>query len=309
MAPIETKMKANGDRPALGYIGLGLMGAPMAGRLLDAGYGLRVWNLTAAKWAPLVERGALSVDSPRVLSEASVIVFMCLTDSKAVEAVVFGPDGVAEAQGTASGVAKILVDFSSMRPDLTRQWEANLRKANGMGWLDAPVSGGVPGAGQGTLAIMAGGEREDFDRAAPVVAHLSQRFTHMGPSGAGQVTKLCNQIISGGTMLLIAEAVALAERSGVDANRLNEALKGGFADSIPLQLLAPRFASRTYEPPLGQLHTMLKDLDTVSDVARRAGMPAPMTAAALALMRRLADEGHADDDITVLCRLYDDQTP
>jgi 3-hydroxyisobutyrate dehydrogenase len=141
------------------------------------------------------------------------------------------------------------------------------------------------------------------------VAHLSQRFTRMGPSGAGQVTKLCNQIISGGTMVLIAEAVALAERTGVDASRLNEALKGGFADSIPFQLLAPRFASRTYEPPLGQLHTMLKDLDTVSDVARRAGVPAPMTETALALMQRLADAGHGDDDITVLCRLYDDETP
>ncbi len=298
------KTKSDGDRPALGYIGLGLMGAPMAGRLLDAGYGLSVWNRTRAKMTPLVERGARAMASPRALAEASDMVLMCLTDAKAVEAVVFGPDGVA----TARGAAKILVDFSSMRPDLTREWAAGLRKANGMGWLDAPVSGGVPGAGQGTLAIMAGGEPEDFHRAAPVVAHLSQRFTHMGPSGAGQVTKLCNQIIAGGSMVLIAEAVALAERTGVDASRLNEALKGGFADSIPLQLLAPRFASRTYEPPLGQLHTMLKDLDTVSDVARRAGVPAPMTATALALMRRLADDGHANDDITVLCRLYDDET-
>lgn len=289
-------------KPKLGYIGVGLMGGPMTARLLDAGYEVTIWNRTAAKMEPLVSKGAKAADGPRGVADSADIVMMCLTAAPAVEEVVFGAGGVAE--GAAPG--KVLVDFSSMRPDLTREWAERLRADTGMGWVDAPVSGGVPGAEQGTLAIMGGGAQEDFDKVAPVVAHLSSRFTLMGPNGAGQTTKLANQIVSGGLMMIIAECISFAKKAGVDAAKIPEALKGGFADSIPMQLFGPRFAAEQYEPKLGEISTMLKDLDTVWDVAREANAPIPMTAQTLELFRLLSSKGYADEDITVLTKLYND---
>jgi 3-hydroxyisobutyrate dehydrogenase len=287
-------------KPVLGYIGIGLMGAPMTRRLLEAGYRVAIWNRSAEKMKPLLERGAVAAPSPRGVAEAADIVMMCLTAAPAVREVVFGANGVAEAPGR----GKRLVDFSSMRPDLTRDWSAELSARTGMGWIDAPVSGGVPGAEKGTLAIMAGGSAEDFAAVQPVVKHLCQRFTHMGPSGAGQTTKLVNQIIVGTGLVTLAEALAFAARAGVDATRIPEALKGGWADSQPLQIIGPRLAAGQLEPKLGELHTMVKDLDTAADVAREAMAPAPMLSQALSLMRVLMTRGHALDDIGVLGRLY-----
>lgn len=288
-------------KPRLGYIGLGLMGTPMAGRLLAAGYRVAVWNRSADKMKPLVEKGALPAGSPREVAEQADIVMMCLTAAPAVREVVFGPGGVAEAQGA----GKRLVDFSSMRPDLTREWSAELRRENGMGWVDAPVSGGVPGAERGTLAIMAGGAQADFDAVKDVVAHLSSRFTLMGPSGAGQTTKLVNQIIVSATIMTLAEAFAFAERAGVDPARIPEALKGGWADSLPMQIFGPRFARHQIEPKLGDLAIMVKDLDTVADVARSVNAPLPMMSAGFALMRLMMAHGHAHDCLTAVCTLYE----
>jgi 3-hydroxyisobutyrate dehydrogenase len=287
-------------KPVLGYIGLGLMGGPMTARLLAAGYRVHVWNRSAEKMAPLLARGAVRAASPRAVAEAADIVMMCLTAAPAVHEVVFGPHGIAEAQGR----ARYLVDFSSMRPDLTRDYAAKLRAANGMGWVDAPVSGGVPGAEAGTLAIMAGGAEADFAAVQPVVAHLSNRFTLMGPSGAGQTTKLVNQIIVGSGLVVLAEAVAFAERAGVDARRLTEALGGGWADSKPFQVFAPRFAAGQMEPRTGELQIMVKDLETVRDVGRAAKTGLPMVNLALELMHLLVARGHGADDITVLRKLY-----
>lgn len=290
------------DKPRLGYIGMGLMGGPMTARLLDAGYQVTIWNRTAEKMAPLLDKGAVAADGPRAVAEASDIVMQCLTAAPAVEAVVFGPGGVAETGAT----DKVLVDFSSMRPDLTREFSRRLKEQCGMGWVDAPVSGGVPGAEQGTLAIMAGGEEADFGRVKDVVAHLSSRFTLMGPSGAGQVTKLCNQIMAGCTMTLVAEMVSFGRRAGIDPGRLVEALTGGWADSKPFQIFTPRMAARTIEPKLGELAIMVKDLDTVWDVARQAGAPVPMTATALGLMRQVVARGEANEDIGILSKVYGD---
>jgi 3-hydroxyisobutyrate dehydrogenase len=287
-------------KPVLGYIGLGLMGGPMTARLLAAGYRVHVWNRSAEKMAPLLAQGAVRASHPRAVAEAADIVMMCLTAAPAVHDVVFGPHGVAEAQGR----ARHLVDFSSMRPDLTRDYAARLRAANGMGWVDAPVSGGVPGAEAGTLAIMAGGAEADFAAVQPVVAHLANRFTLMGPSGAGQTTKLVNQIIVGSGLVVLAEAVAFAERAGVDARRLTEALGGGWADSKPFQVFAPRFAAGQMEPRTGELQIMVKDLETVRDVGRAAKTGLPMVNLALELMHFLVARGHGADDITVLRKLY-----
>jgi 3-hydroxyisobutyrate dehydrogenase len=279
--------------PALGFVGLGLMGAPMTRRLLDAGYGVTVWNRTRAKIEPLLEMNAVEADGPAAVTAGSDFVLMCLTDADAVEAVVFGAGGV----GEAAGRGKILVDFSSMAPDRARAMAGRLKSETGMGWIDAPVSGGVKGAAEGTLAILAGGAAEDIERARPVLAHLSQRVTHMGPSGAGQVTKLCNQVIVGSAIATIAEAVRLAEASGVDAKSLSEALAGGFADSAPLQIFGPRFAERTTKPLLGHVYTMLKDLDAANALGAANLAPLPMAATAAELLRRAAANGFAEEDI------------
>ena len=288
-------------KPRLGYIGLGLMGAPMTRRLLDAGYTVAVWNRSADKMRPLLARGAAAGASPREVTERSDIVMMCLTAAPAVREVVFGPRGLSEA----AGAGKRLVDFSSMRPDLTREWSAELRRKNGMGWVDAPVSGGVPGAEKGTLAIMAGGEQADFDAVKDVVGHLSARFTLMGPSGAGQTTKLVNQIVVSATIMTLAEAFAFAEKAGVDAARIPEALKGGWADSLPMQIFGPRFANHQVEPKLGDIAIMIKDLDTVAEVARAADAPLPMMSTGFELMRLLVARGHAHDCLTAACKLYE----
>jgi 3-hydroxyisobutyrate dehydrogenase len=272
------------DRPRLGFIGLGLMGLPMALRLREAGYALGVWNRSAAKTEAVLRAGASVAASPAEVARSAEIVFLCLTDSAAVEQVVFGSDGLAAAPGD----GRIVVDFSSIAPAATRDIAARLEAANGMRWIDAPVSGGTKGAAEGTLAVMAGGAQADFERVRPCVLAMAQRFTLMGPLGAGQTTKLCNQVIVGSAMCVLAEATRLAVNAGIDPLLLPQALAGGFADSKPLQLFVPRMAQAIHEPPLGHTHTMLKDLDTVVELARETGTPVPMAALAAQTFRLLA---------------------
>lgn len=287
----------------LGYIGIGLMGRPMTLRLLAAGHEVAVWNRSRDKLAPVVEKGAKAVDSPAAVARAADIIMMCVTDQKAAEEVLFGADGVVE--GGAKG--KLVVDFSSIAPDSARAFAQRL-SGKGMGLVDAPVSGGVPGAEKGTLAIMAGGRAEDIERARPIVMLMAQRFTRMGDSGAGQATKLCNQVIVGSLLPVIAEAIRLAEAAGVDAKMLPEALKGGFADSLPLQIFGARMAARNFEPPLGSNATMLKDLENAATVARQFGVPLPMARTAAELYRLLEAQGKADRDPAVLVDLLKGKT-
>ncbi len=282
----------------LGYIGVGLMGRPMVRRLLAAGYEVAVWNRSREKLAPVVEKGAQAVESAAAVARAADVVMMCVTDQNAAEIVVFGRDGIA-AGGSAG---KLVVDFSSIAPDSCRDIAARLEAACGMRWIDAPVSGGVPGAEQGTLAIMAGGSEADIERVRPVIAHVAARFTRMGDVGAGQTTKLCNQIISGCSFPVIAEAVRLAEAAGIDASRLFAALAGGFADSKPFQVFGPRMASRTFEPSLGDSSVLLKDLDNAAAVAKKFGVPLPMARAASEQYRQLLARG-GDPEPTQLIKL------
>ena len=265
----------------LGYLGMGLMGLPMSLRLRAAGHALCVWNRSPAKTAPARAAGASVAASPAEVARGADIVFMCLTDAAAVEEVVFGEGGLASAPGE----GRIVVDFSSVTPEATRDIAARLAAANGMRWMDAPVSGGTKGAEEGSLAIMAGGSQDDFERVRPYVLQMAQRFTLMGPLGAGQTTKLCNQIIVGGTMAILAEATRLAANSGIDPLLLPQALAGGFADSKPLQLFLPRMAQGIHHPPIGHTYTMLKDLDSVVELARQTGTPVPMTAVASQMFR------------------------
>ena len=287
------------QKAKLGYLGLGMMGFPMTRRLVNAGYDVTIWNRSAGKAAALVEAGARLASLPREVAEAADIVFMCLTDAAAVEEVVFGRDGLA----TVAGRGKLVVDFSSIHPDAARAIAARLKAANGMGWVDAPVSGGSKGAEEGTLAVMAGGEAADVERARPYVLAMARRLTHMGPVGAGQTTKLCNQIIVGCAMTVLAEATRLAVNAGIDAGKLPEALAGGFADSIPLQLFVPRMVQGIHSPPLGHIATMLKDLDTVVEVARDTSTPVPMSALASQLFRLGKAARGADVDALEIYKL------
>ncbi len=231
-SPTAVERKAGAamsDSPKLGYIGIGLMGRPMTLRLLAAGYKVAVWNRSPEKLAPVVAKGAIAKESPAAVARYADIVMMCVTDQKSVQEVLFGAGGISE--GAVEG--KIVIDFSSIAPASAREYAARL-EALGMGYIDAPVSGGTPGAEQGTLAIMAGGKAAQIEFVRPLMAELSSRFTRMGESGAGQVTKLANQIIVASLFPVIAEAMRLAEAAGVDAARLPEALQDGFADSKPL---------------------------------------------------------------------------
>ena len=224
---------------------------------------------------------------------------MCLTDAEAVEDVVFGAAGLA----TVPGAGKLVVDFSSIHPDSTRAIAARLRTANGMDWIDAPVSGGSKGAEEGTLAVMAGGDTAAIERVRPYILAMARRLTHMGPTGAGQMTKLCNQVIVGCAMAVLAEATRLATNAGIDAGRLPEALAGGFADSIPLQLFVPRMVQGIHSPPLGHVATILKDLDAVVDVAQQTSTPVPMAALASQLFRMAKTSRGADADALEIYKL------
>ncbi len=291
------------DLPSIAFAGIGLMGLRMCRRLLAAGYSLTVWNRSPDKCTPLVEAGARQANSPAELCATADIVLLCLADTDVVREVVFGPGGIAE--GAREG--QLLVDHSSLEPAATRAMASDLEARSGMRWIDAPVSGGTAGAEAGSLAIMAGGRAEDIERVRPVLMNLGQRLTRMGDVGTGQVTKACNQMIVACNALVIAEVVALAERSGVDASLIAPALAGGFADSKPLQILAPQMAASEFEPIKWHVRTLLKDLDTAVQLSREEGSATPITGLAAQLMRLHGSQGYLEQDPATLVKMFREQ--
>ena len=286
--------------PTLAFAGIGLMGLPMSQRLLAAGYPLSVWNRSLDKCAPLQALGAQVMASPAQLCAQADIVMLCLANTEVVREVVFGPGGIVET----AKPGQLLVDFSSLEPAATREMAAELQARCGMHWVDAPVSGGTPGAANGTLAIMAGGRVEDIERVRPILAHLGHRLTRMGDVGAGQVTKVCNQMIVACNALVIAEVVALAEQAGVDASLIAPALAGGFADFKPLQILAPQMAESQFEPVKWYVRTLLKDLDTAVKLSQQVGSATPLSGLAAQLMRQHGSQGNHERDPATLVQMY-----
>lgn len=284
----------------LGFAGIGLMGNPLVARLLAAGHSVHVWNRSPDKLERVLAAGATAAATPAALFEPCDVVFLCLADTQAVHDVVFGEHGLASAP-PAHASPRLVIDLSSIEPGASRDIAARLRRANGAHWVDAPVSGGVIGAEQGTLAVMAGGDPDDVDAARPLIAAFARRCTHMGPIGAGQLTKLCNQMLVGCNVLVLAEVMALARRAGIDAERLPAALAGGFADSIPLQMTGPMMATDATQPLRWRVRTLLKDLDTAIASAREFDSATPLTALAAEQLRA---HPLPDADPATLVQLY-----
>lgn len=288
--------------PRIGFIGTGLIGTPMVRRLLECGLSVSVWNRTIEKAAALVHDGATLAESPRALAESCDVVCLCLTNTLAVHDVVFGAQGL----DAVLRRGQLLIDLSSIAPDRTRDMAFRLARECGAHWIDAPVSGGLPLARAGRLIVFAGGRAADIARATPVFDALAQRVTHMGGHGAGQLAKSCNQMIVACNLVAIAEMLAFATTSGIDATQLPAALAGGFADSLPLQIFGSRMAAGVDTPRIGGLGTFRKDIDQVVRLAGECGAYAPMATRAAEIMQEASrsDSIGADPDVSRIIRLF-----
>ncbi|MBM3368526.1 MAG: NAD(P)-dependent oxidoreductase, partial [Betaproteobacteria bacterium] len=273
---------------------------PMTKRLLSLGYSVRAFDIAPGQLAAAREAGAAAASSAADAVLSADLVILNLPTPDAAEAAVFGERGVASALKP----PQLLIDFSTIKVVQCKAFAQRLREKTGAGWIDAPVSGGPPASGSGTLTVMAGGEAAEIERARPLFADVAGRFTHMGPSGAGMAAKMLNQLIVGAGHAVMAEAVVLAEAAGIDASRLPECLAGGFADSPLLQRLYPRMVQRDYAPQ-GYVRQLLKDLEMVNEFAGALKAPTPMMGEALSLYRMLAHLGHTELDTAAVLKLYE----
>ena len=288
------------DKPRIAYVGIGLMGLPMARRLLQRGYSVTVCDIDAARTDEARKAGATVAATPAEAARGADLVLLNLPTTEAVGQVVFGEGGVA----SAIRPPQLLVDFSTVKVDKGRAFAASLREKTGCGWIDAPVSGGPPACAAGMLTVMAGGEPGEIDRVRGLMADIAGQFTPMGPSGAGSTAKMINQLIVGCTHAVLAEAVVLAEAAGIDAARIPECLAGGYADSSMLQKLYPRIVARDFAPQ-GYARQLLKDLEMLSEFAGGLKSPLPMAGQALSLYRMLVHLGYSELDTAAIYKLYE----
>lgn len=279
--------------PRIAFLGIGLMGKPMATRILQAGYPLKVWNRTSQKLAPLIALGALGADTPgQVIRDADIIITML--DSGPIVIDVLGAALADAVRGS------LVIDMSS-----TAQSEALaldiLVRAHDAVFVDAPVSGGVIGAEQGSLAIMAGGSVDDYQRAQTLLQVLG-RPTRVGPVGSGQLAKLCNQLIVGGTIAIVAEALLLAQAGGADPVAVRAAIRGGFAESRILEVHGERMLKRNFMPG-GQVKSQVKDMANVLQAAATAGLDLPVSELVTVLYNSIAESLAGADQAAALLAL------
>jgi len=279
----------------VGYVGLGAIGKPMAERIQRAGFELHVWNRTREKAASLLSAGAKWADSPAMLAREMDAVALCVTDDQAVEQVLFGEDGIARAGRQDC----LVVDHSTVHPAAAAAL-AKRFSAHGV-LIDAPVTGGLVGAREGTLSIFAGGDAEAIDRLRPMLQSYAAKVTHLGAAGNGQAAKACNQMISFGTAAVLAEALTLASRLGLEVDKLPDAIQGGFADSTVLRICAPAMLRGK---PGGNTLTALKDLEIISDLGRRSSTPLPLVGLMTSLFRQAVLQGHVTGGLAALIHLY-----
>ncbi|MBA4491778.1 NAD(P)-dependent oxidoreductase [Paracoccus sp. S1E-3] len=274
------------------------MGGAIGARLCAVGQSLRVFDLDPEKVAALVALGAEAAPSAAAAARGADAVILSLNSPRIVEAAVFGPQGVAA--GAAPGT--LIIDMSSIDPAATRDLAAR-PEAAGLAWVDSPLSGGAPKAATGELTLMLGGTAANVARAREVLTHVASNITHMGPVGAGQATKLINQVLCGLNFLAVAEATALAEAAGIAVDRIPQALRGGRADSAILQEYMPRYAARDYRRT-GRIDNMVKDLDGALAVARTTATPMPLTAACAEVHRMLTRAGLGAEDQAALMEYF-----
>jgi len=279
----------------IGFIGLGLMGRPMAKNLLKAGFQLTVHSRSRRSVDELVALGATTAASPRDVAAASEVVITMVPDAPDVEAVVAGPDGILA--GAKPGL--IHIDMSTISPVATRRIAEMERKAR-VAMLDAPVSGGTVGAEAGTLSIMAGGDEAAFSACQPIFAAMGKKITYMGASGAGQTTKACNQIMTGGIYAVMAEALVLAAKSGLDPAKVVDVLSSGAARCWALEVRAPKILKRELNPGF-KASMQYKDLNIVAETARAEGVPTPVTALVREMYAAMlvAGDGELDNSAVV----------
>jgi len=282
----------------IALIGAGAMGGAIGTRLLETGQAVTVFDLDADRVAALVERGARAAPSAAAAAAQSDHVITSLNSPGIVEAAIFGAEGVAS--GARKGM--LIIDMSSIDPDATKAMAARAADL-GLRWVDSPLSGGAPKALTGELTLMAGGEAADVAATHDVLRHVAINYTHMGPVGAGQTTKLINQVLCGLGFLAVAEATQLALDAGVDAAKVPVALKGGRADSAILQEYMPRFAAKDYRRT-GRIDNMVKDLEGAHDLARRTHTAMPLTAVCLEIHRVLTAAGLGGEDQAALMEFF-----
>lgn len=279
----------------IAFLGMGLMGSRMAARLIQAGFEVAVWNRTLSSCDILMDMGATLLNLQEIA--AYPVILTCLADDSAVQTVYEHIQNQLQPD-------QVLVDFSSLSVAQTQKLasQAQVRQVK---WIDSPVSGGIVGAEQGTLVIFAGGDLQTIQNLSLIYNVLSQRVTRMGETGTGQATKICNQLIVAANSTLIAEAVALAAQAGVDTKLLAPALAGGFADSKPFQILAPRMASHTFEPVQWKVQTLSKDLNNAVQLAEHFKLNIPVAKQAFLQLKAHQNKGYAEADLATVIQMVE----
>ena len=288
-------------RQRIAVVGVGIMGSAIARRLLECGHAVSVFDPDKAKVQALQAQGAHAAPTAADAAAASDFVISSLNAAAVVERALFGENGVADAPADAQ---RLVIDMSSIDPPSTRRLAQTLRERTGMGFVDAPLSGGAPKALLGQLTVMAGGSVEDVTRARAVMDSLCANYTHMSESGAGQTTKLVNQLLCAIGFQAVAEAVRIAEAGGVDASKLPAALAGGRADSQILREFGPKMAARDYTPT-GRIDNMLKDLEAVQGFAQGQRLPLPLAGIVSELHRTFVAAGLGPEDTAAMMRQFD----
>ena len=284
----------------VGFIGLGVMGAPMAGNLVEAGHSLVVHSRSPEPVDALAEAGAETAQSPREVAERADVVITMLPDSPAVEAVVLGDDGVLA--GASEG--DLLVDMSTIHPTVSVAI-AQAATERGVAALDAPVSGGDVGAQNGTLSIMVGGDAADFERARPLFEVLGKTIVHVGEAGAGQVVKACNQVVVAVTIAAVSEALVLGSKAGVDPAQILDVLGGGLAANKVMEMRRSNFLEHDFTPGF-RIDLHHKDLNIALESGDAYGVPLAVTSVVQQYMRALRAKGHGGDDHSGLLRLVEE---
>jgi 2-hydroxy-3-oxopropionate reductase len=283
----------------IGFIGLGIMGKPMAKNLLKAGHKLVVYDIVAPAVKEVVAAGAEEGKSAKAVAEQCPLIIIMVPNSPHVKAAVLGPNGVIEGAKPGS----LVVDMSSIDPTVSKEVGAELAKKN-IRFVDAPVSGGEPKAIDGTLSIMCGGKKADFDEAFPILKNMGASVVLCGEIGAGNVTKLANQIVVALNIAALSEAMVLATKAGVDPQLVFDAIKGGLAGSTVMNAKAPMMLDRNIKPGF-RINLHIKDLANALDAGRANGVPLPLTAQAMEIMQALKVDGMGDADHSAIVRFYE----